>query len=161
MPRRWSSSIVLSVIFLVQSRRLRRADADAVIAISTSRDHFCRLLSIVAQACATAALAESPPGIVAQPPFSIKEPCCQELTLLSSARFAVASALRWNLSTQTGESADTRAVLTLFCTCSLAVPPVTQPPHEKPTIMVATAPAAAPCRRRVSESPWRIDGSCI
>ena len=23
------------------------------------------------------------------------------------------------------------------------------------------APAAAPCRRRVSESPWRIDGSCI
>src|SRR3954447_21600479 len=41
---------------------------------------------------------------------------------------------------------------------SFAVPPVTQPPQLNPTTKVATAPAAAPCRRRLRESPRRIAG---
>jgi hypothetical protein len=43
--------------------------------------------------CATAAFAGSPPGIVAQPPFSMKDPCCQVLTFFNSIRFEAASAL--------------------------------------------------------------------
>src|ERR1044072_7595968 len=72
-----------------------------------------------------------------------------------------AAALCWILSTQIGESADTTADVVLFCTISFAVPPVTQPPQLKPTIMVMIAPAAAPCSRRVSESPFRIAGISI
>jgi hypothetical protein len=40
----------------------------------SSARHF-RLLSMLAQASATDELALSLPGIVAQPPFSMKEPC--------------------------------------------------------------------------------------
>ena len=57
------------------------------------RAYFSRLPSIAAQACATAEFAGSAPGIVAQPPFSMKEPCCQELTFLNSTRFEATSAL--------------------------------------------------------------------
>src|SRR5438309_2171486 len=49
---------------------------------------YLRLSSMLAQACATAELAWSLPGSVAQPPFSTKSLCSQELlTFLSSARF--------------------------------------------------------------------------
>jgi hypothetical protein len=40
-----------------------------------------------------AAFAGSPPGIVAQPPSSMKEPCSQELTFFNPIRFEAASAL--------------------------------------------------------------------
>src|SRR5689334_18331217 len=90
--------------------------------------HF-RLLIMFAQACATEESARSLPGRVAHPPFSTNEPCWYELIFLNSARFVPASALRWNLSTQMGESAATTAAVVLRCVMSLAVPPVTQPPQ--------------------------------
>src|SRR3954470_23818122 len=114
---------------------------------------YFRLLSMLAQACATAEFAASLPGSVAQPPFSMNELCWYELTFLSSAMFATASALRWNLSTQIGERAATTAAVELFCVMSFAVPPVTQPPQLNPISKVAAAPTAAPCSSRVSESP--------
>src|SRR5205085_3251499 len=114
---------------------------------------YFRLLSIFAQACATAEFAESLPGSVAQPPFSMNEPCWYELTFFSSVMFAAASVLCWNLSTQIGESAATTAEVELRCTMSFTVPPVTQPPQLKPTTKVTMAPPAAPCSSRVSESP--------
>src|SRR6202040_3678682 len=36
-----------------------------------------------------------------------------------------------------------------------------QPPQLKPITIVATAPAAAPCIRRFSDTPWRIEGTCM
>jgi hypothetical protein len=36
-----------------------------------------------------------------------------------------------------------------------------QPPQENPMTMDATAPIAIPCRRRVRDSPRRIDGTCM
>src|SRR3990170_512882 len=41
---------------------------------------------------------------------------------------------------------------------SSAVLPSFQPPQLKPITTVATAPTAAPCRSRVSDSPLRIAG---
>ena len=38
---------------------------------------------------------------------------------------------------------------------------VTHPPKENPMTIDATAPIAIPCRRRVRNSPWRIDGTCV
>jgi hypothetical protein len=35
------------------------------------------------------------------------------------------------------------------------------PPKENPMTIDATAPIAIPSRRRVRDSPWRIDGICI
>src|SRR5260370_41945956 len=98
-----------------------------------------------AHACATAELAGSLPGSVAQPPFSTKEPCCHELTFISSVRFAAASAPCWNLSAQMGASASTTAVAALFSAISLAVFPNVHPPHVKPMIAVAANPLQAPC----------------
>ena len=74
----------------------RQADSNVAAdnrAGGVSKINFADLLSIVAQACATAAFAGSPPGIVAESPFSMKEPCCQELTFFNAMRFEAASAL--------------------------------------------------------------------
>ena len=90
---------------------------------------YFRLLSISAHARATAELALSLPGKVAQPPFSMNGPCWYELTFFNSNMFTEASALCWNLSTQIGESAVTTAALELRCTISLAEAPVTHPPQ--------------------------------
>src|ERR1700674_3526847 len=64
---------------------------------------------MMAHASATDELAWSLPENVAQPPFSMKELCCQELVFLSSVMLVTASALCWNLSTQMGARAVTRA----------------------------------------------------
>src|ERR1700730_5635355 len=103
-----------------------------------------RLSSISAQARATDELATSLPGRVAQPPFSTKEVCCQELTFFSSTRFASAPEACWNLSTQIGASAAMAAELALFSANSLAVLPSVHPPQPKPTITVARKPMNAP-----------------
>src|ERR1044071_2007981 len=84
---------------------------------------YLRLPSRSAQARATDELAASLPGSVAQPPFSTKLACCQELTFFSSARFASAPVARWNLSTQMGASAAMTAELALLPAISLAVLP--------------------------------------
>ncbi len=125
----------------------RRLDENAAPLIY--RGHF-KVLSISAHARATDEFAPSPPGKVAQPPFSMNDPCWYELTFFSSTMLVAAPALCWNLSTQIGESADMTADVVLFWTISFAVPPVTQPPQLKPTIKVMIAPPAAPCSKRVS-----------
>ncbi|MGB8630687.1 MAG: hypothetical protein WCD69_15070, partial [Xanthobacteraceae bacterium] len=38
---------------------------------------------------------------------------------------------------------------------------VTQPPQVNPMTIDATAPIATPCRRRVRDSPRRIEGTCM
>ena len=55
--------------------------------------YIFKVFSMVAQASATAELASLLPGIVAQPPFVMKVPCCHELTFLSSTKLAAASGL--------------------------------------------------------------------
>ena len=52
---------------------------------------YFRFPSIVAQAWATAELVLSPPGVVAQPPFSTKLPCIYADTFLSSTKLLAAS----------------------------------------------------------------------
>src|ERR1700730_4963037 len=117
--------------------------------------------SISAQARATDELTTSLPGSVAQPPFSTKEVCCQELTFFSLKRFASAPAARRNLSTQMGASAAMTALLALLPAISLAVLPSVHPPQPKPMTTVARNPMNAPCRSRLSESPCRIEGTCM
>src|SRR5689334_3130450 len=94
--------------------------------LRTIEAYFGRV-SRLAHACATAELAGSLPGSVAQPPFSTKGPCCHELTFFSSVRFAAASASCWNLSAQMGASASTTAAAALFSAISLAVFPSVHP----------------------------------
>src|SRR5205814_6723241 len=83
-------------------------------------ESYFRSLSMLAQACATAELAVSLPGKVAQPPFSMKLLCWYELTFFSSTMFAAAPVVCWNLSTQIGDSADTTADVVLRWTMSFA-----------------------------------------
>src|SRR5690348_3908631 len=76
----------------------------------------------------------------------MKSPCDHESTFLSAARFAATSAAPWNRSTQTGARAATTAALVRCVASASAAPPVTHPPHEKPTTAKAIAPATAPQR---------------
>ena len=81
--------------------------------------------------------------------------------LCRTARFAFASLFCRNFSTQIGVRAAKTAVLARSSAILLAVPPVTQPPQENPITIDATAPIAIPCRRRVRDSPCRIEGTCM
>src|SRR5690348_2255499 len=117
-------------------------------------------LSRLAQASATCR-SGSEPGNVAHPAFSMSLSRFQESVFLSASRFALTSAERWNLSAQMGANTRTMLACSASLTCFAAVLPSVHPPQLKPTIIVATAPAAAPCSRRVSESPRRIEGSCM
>src|SRR6516225_3554771 len=85
----------------------------------------------------------------------------QESVFLSNARFAATSAECWNLSAQMGANTRTILACSASLTCFSAVLPSVHPPQLNPIIIVATAPTAAPCSRRVSDSPRRIEGSCM
>src|SRR5439155_6831449 len=65
------------------------------------------------------------------------------------------------LSAHTGASAAMTASSDRSFAILSAVLPSDQPPQLKPTNMVARAPAAAPCIRRFSDTPWRIEGTCM
>src|SRR4029077_9888566 len=71
-------------------------------------------------------------------------PRAHELSLASSAILAGASPWARNRSAQIGDSATTTASCAAVAASLRAVPPVTQPPQLKPTIMQATAPTTAP-----------------
>src|ERR1700687_1492326 len=116
---------------------------------------------MAAQACATAELALSLPGDVAQPPFSTKLPCMYVDTFLSSTKLLVASAECGNLSTQMGAKTATTALLEASSARFAAVLSSDQPPQLNPTIMVTTAPATSPGRRRLNDRPCNIEGNCI
>src|SRR4029077_1169681 len=79
----------------------------------------------------------------------------------SPACFARASGSARNLSAHTGASAAMTASSERSLAILSAVLPSDQPPQEKPTNIVATAPAAAPCSRRFSDSPCRIAGTSM
>ena len=66
-----------------------------------------------------------------------------------------------NFSTQIGVRAATTAVSARSAASLLAVPPVIQPPQENPMTIDAMAPVAIPWRRRVRDSPRRIEGTCM
>jgi hypothetical protein len=70
--------------------------------------------------------------------------------------FARASEPLRNLSAHIGARTATRAVLVSLTAICLAVLPSIHRPNLKPTITVASAPAQAPCNRRVMEGPSRI-----
>src|SRR3954452_12638093 len=72
--------------------------------------------------------------------------------------FAEASAPSLNLSEHIGASTATTAALAFLSANSFAVLPNVHPPQPKPMTTVATKPANAPCNKRVSESPCRIEG---
>src|SRR5258708_28245421 len=120
---------------------------------------YFRFPSIVAHACATAELALSLPGDVAQPPFSTKLPCMYADTFLSSTKLFTASAECWNLSTQMGANTATTALLEASSARLTAVLSIDQPPQLKPMIMVTTAPTAAPWTRRLNEWSCKIEDS--
>jgi hypothetical protein len=84
------------------------------------------------------------PAGVAHPPFSTNWPWAHDEVFRSSASFPTASGCCMKLSTQIGVNAATTAA----CACSFAmlsaVLPVVHPHHEKPRIMIATAPMTAP-----------------
>ena len=74
-----------------------------------------------------------------------KDQCSQPVEIFCrAARFAFASLFCRNFSTQIGVSAATTAVSARSAASLLAVPPVTQPLHENPMTMDATAPIAIP-----------------
>src|SRR4029453_10913169 len=85
--------------------------------------------------------------------------CCHVLTFLNSAMFAGASEPLRNLSAHIGARTATRAVLVSLTAICLAVLPSIHPPQPKPMSTVASAPAQAPCNRRVMEGPSRIAGN--
>jgi hypothetical protein len=66
-----------------------------------------------------------------------------------------------NLATQIGVRTVRTAALAWSAANLLPVPPVTHPPQENPITIDATAPITIPCRRRVSDSPKKIDGTRI
>src|ERR1700736_1766697 len=76
-----------------------------------------------------------------------------ESTFESATFFASASGSAPNLSAHTGGSAAITASSDGCFAILSAVLPSDQPPQLKPTTIVATAPAAAPCSRRLSDSP--------
>src|SRR5271166_4697086 len=117
-----------------------------------ARTYF-RLLSRAAHAWGTPESAALLPGIVAQPPFSTYAACCHESVFFSSVRLLVASALRWNWSTQIGAMAATTALLAVLSANVFAELPSIHPPQPKPMTRVAIAPAATPCSSRVRDSP--------
>jgi hypothetical protein len=82
-----------------------------------------------AQALATSESGDELPGIVAHPPLAMKSPCCQELIFLSSTSCSVALFCCWNLTTQIGERAATRAVFERALASRSAMLCVTQPPQ--------------------------------
>src|SRR4051794_35076771 len=94
--------------------------------------------------------------MVAHPPLATNVPCCHVLTFFSSTRFVAASACWRNLSTQIGVSAATTARSARCFACASAVAPVTQPPHENPTIASATAPPTAP-----QHAGFSSEGTCM
>src|SRR4029079_8060324 len=69
-----------------------------------------------------------------------------------------ASAPCLNLSAHIGASTATTAALAFLSANCFAVLPNVHPPQPKPMTTVATKPANAPCNKRVSESPCRIEG---
>src|SRR6185312_9652283 len=129
-------------------------------AASTLRRYFAPLSSL-AQASATPRLGSALPGNVAQPPLATNESWLHESTALSATSVALESAACWNLSTQIGVSAVTTAASALASAMRVALLPSIQPPQPKPTIKVMTQPAAAPCIRRLRDSPCRMRGNCM
>src|ERR1700726_34795 len=103
-----------------------------------------RLPSFSAQVLATAEFAALLPGMVAQPPFSMRARRSQEETLLNATSLAAASVCCWNFSTQIGVSAATTAVSARWFAIFSAVLPSVHPSDEIPTTANATAPATAP-----------------
>src|SRR5246127_1153526 len=82
-------------------------------------------------------------------------------TFESATFFASASGSARNLSAHTGASAATTASSDRAFAIASTVLESDQPPQEKPTTIVATAPAAAPCSRRFRDSPCSIEGTCM
>src|SRR5208282_2331861 len=115
---------------------------------------YFKLLRMAAQACGTPESTALLPGIIAQPPFSTYAACSYELVFCSAVRLLAASALRWNLSTQIGAIAAPTALLGVLSANVFAELPSIHTHQPKPMARVATAPTAAPCRSRFSDSPW-------
>src|SRR5580704_2830178 len=106
---------------------------------------YVRLPSFSAHALATAEFGAVLPGIVAQPPFSMRARRSQdEETLLNATSFAAESVCCWNFSTQIGASAATTAVSARWLAIFSAVLPSVHPSDENPTTANATAPTTAP-----------------
>src|ERR1700720_2669680 len=106
---------------------------------------YVRLPRFSSQALATAEFGALLPGMVAQPPFSMRARRSQdEETLLNATSFAAESVCCWNFSTQIGASAATTAVSARWFAIFSAVLPSVHPSDANPTTANATAPATAP-----------------
>ena len=81
------------------------------------------------------------PGIVAHPCLPIYSPRCHELSSFSATSFTALAGSRPDWTTQIGARRVTTASWAMVSAVCRAVPPVTQPPQLKPTIIVSTTEA--------------------
>src|SRR6185503_1845841 len=96
------------------------------------------------------------PGIVAQPPFSMNDTCCDGLDAFSWVRRAATSACCRNLSTHIRANVETGCPEASCLAFASAVRCVTQPTHTNPMAASTAAPPAAPQRAGL-----RSEGACI
>src|ERR1700692_4000110 len=66
-----------------------------------------------------------------------------------------------NLSAHIGASTVTTALLRRCSAICLAMLSTINPPQLKPITVVARKPAIAPCNRRVTDAPCRIEGNSM
>src|SRR5213593_5184697 len=102
------------------------------------------LVSSSAQASATPELGVLSPLGVAHPPASRNSRCLHESIFWNSASFAAAPGCCMNVATQEGVSATITAEVVRSTAMRSAVLPRVQPNHEKPIIIVPTAPTTTP-----------------
>src|SRR5213593_2479231 len=112
------------------------------------------LVSSSAQAFATPELGVLSPFEVAHPPASINSRCLHESIFWNSASFAAALGCCMNLATQEGVRATITAELVRSTAIRSAVLPRVQPNHEKPMIMVPTAPTTTPQAAGLNHGTW-------
>jgi hypothetical protein len=93
---------------------------------------------------ATAELGVLLPVVVAQPPVSTNRLCCHDEAFWNSASFTAASGCGLKFATQRGVSTATTAASARYRAIRWAVLPRTHPYHEKPLIIMATAPTTGP-----------------
>src|SRR6185295_5292190 len=98
-------------------------------------------MSSVAHAWATLLSGSFSPGIVAHPCLPTYSPRCHELSSFRATSFTALAGSRPDWMTQIGARRVTIASCAMVSAVARAVPPVTQPPQLKPTIIVSTTEA--------------------
>jgi hypothetical protein len=117
--------------------------------------------SASAHAFATAVFGVVLPESVAQPPFSMNWLCCHAPLLRNSVSFAAASDCAMKFSTQMGVRMAVTAASERCRAMLSAVLPSVHPHHEKPTIIMPTAPRTIPQNAGFNHCGTRMRNSFV